>query len=264
MPEGDTVHKVAAAMAPRLAGAALARIDFAPRHGPPPPPARVLAVRAHGKHLLVDLEGGRSLRVHLGMYGSWHRYRPGEAWKKPARRASLVLDAGAELFVCFSAKEVEVLPTPSLRAGDLFRRLGPDLIDGACDLAELTARARAFSGADAPLVDVLLDQRVACGIGNVYKSEVLFIERLPPLRRLGDTDDATLAGCYRLAAALLRRNLGGGRRVTRFERDGRGRLWVYGRAGEECLRCGCAAIRRDALGRDRRGTYWCPECQPES
>jgi endonuclease-8 len=261
VPEGDTVHKVAAAMAPRLAGVRLVRIEVAPRHGAAPRPARVTAVRAHGKHLLLDLDGGSSLRVHLGMYGSWHRYLPGEAWKKPARRASVMLDTGSDVFVCFSAKEVEVLRTSGTRARDLFARLGPDLVAHAARVPALATRARELNDADSLLADVLLDQRVASGIGNVYKSEVLFLESQPPRRRLGDVDDEALERCFGLAARLLARNLAGGPRVTRSIDDGRGRLWVYGRDGAPCLRCGRGPVRRELLGRAPRSTYSCPTCQ---
>jgi endonuclease-8 len=261
VPEGDTVHKVAAAMAPRLAGVRLERIAVAPRHGAAPAAVQVLDVRAHGKHLLVDLDGGHSLRVHLGMYGAWHRYRPGEAWRKPTWRASVLLDTGRDVFVCFGAREVEVLRTSGVRAGNLRARLGPDLVQHARRLPPLAARARALNDADTLLVDVLLDQRVACGIGNVYKSEVLFLESHPPRLRLGEVDDAALQRCFRLGADLLARNLGGGPRVTRFAGDGRGRLWVYGRGGAPCLRCGGGPVRRESIGRPPRGTYSCPGCQ---
>ena len=121
-------------------------------------------------------------------------------------------------------------------------------------------RAREFLPGDAPLADVLLDQRVAAGIGNVYKSEVLFIEgRLPqtPQSAVGDAD---LHDAFALASNLLRRNLGGGPRVTRFEGDGAGRLWVYGRRDRPCLRCE-GTIAGGRFGAGNRATFWCPGCQ---
>ena len=171
MPEGDTIHKVAAAMAPRLTRAPVRGLRLAARHGASPRAVRVEGVRAHGKHLLIDLDGARTLRVHLGMYGSWHRYRPGEAWKKPARRASVVLETEGHVFVCFSAKEVQVLDSGGLAARELFHRLGPDLLDPATGVDALVERARRIADGTAPLVDVLLDQRIACGVGNVIRRE---------------------------------------------------------------------------------------------
>ena len=110
---------------------------------------------------------------------------------------------------------------------------------------------------EAPLVDVLLDQRIASGIGNVYKSELLFLAGWSPQRRLGETSDEELAGLYAEAARLLAINARGGSRATR---EGGG-LWVYKRAGRPCRRCS-SSIRYERAGRDRRGTYSCPVCQP--
>ncbi|MEM1413023.1 MAG: formamidopyrimidine DNA glycosylase, partial [Pseudomonadota bacterium] len=121
-------------------------------------------------------------------------------------------------------------------------------------------RARAIMEPDVPLVDVLLDQRVACGIGNVYKSELLFMAQLAPLQSLASTPSATLADVFRLASQLLGSNLGGGKRVTRREKDHAGRLWVYGRGSSGCLVCE-DTIRYARLGQHHRGSYWCPTCQ---
>jgi endonuclease-8 len=194
------------------------------------------------------------------MYGTWHRYREGETWRKPRCQASLELLTDDDVFVCFNAKEVELVATASVRERILKTRLGPDLIDAETNPRIVVRRARALLSAETPMVDVLLDQRVAAGIGNVYKSEVLFIRQCPPLRSLESINDTALEACYATAADLLRRNLGGGRRITRFERDDAGRLWVYGRGNLPCLRCG-TRISYARLGKDLRGTYWCAGCQ---
>ena len=263
LPEGDTIHKVAAAMAPRLVGQRLARLEWgAPRGGPRRPlaPGSIEAVYAHGKHLLVQFGNGRSLRSHLGMHGSWHRYPPGAPWRRPDHQARILLGTRSDLFVCFNPRDVEWLRGNGIRPTNLFHRLGPDLLAPGLDIAEVVHRAREFCEPDAPLVDVLLDQRAACGIGNVYKSELLFIERQPPLARLRDTPDGALRAMFQLGARLLGRNLHGGRRRTRFVDDGRGRLWVYGRGSAPCLECG-TALASARLGREHRATYWCPRCQ---
>ena len=221
---------------------------------------RIDDVYAHGKHLFIALEGGFLLRSHLGMYGSWHRYRPRERWRKPKRQAALILWTDLDVFVCFNASEVEVIRADSIRSRNLCRRLGPDLLAEEIELDAILQRAREFVDPESPLVDVLLDQRVACGIGNVYKSEVLFIEGQHPLAQLGKTTAENLKRLYQTARSLLRRNLGGGPRATRFTNDGGGRLWVYGRHGKPCLRCGdCICCER--CGTDMRSTYWCPTCQ---
>jgi endonuclease VIII len=220
----------------------------------------VLRVTSKGKHLFIDFEGGASLRVHLGMYGSWHRYPVGQAWQKPAHRATVVLSAAGQDYVCFSAKEVEILDSRGFTRRDRTDRLGPDLSRDAPTAESLLLRARNLLSPETELVDLLLDQRIASGIGNVYKSEVLFLERCAPRTRFGDISEETFAALYRTAERLLLNNLGGGPRITRTADDGRGILWVYGRAGLPCFRCG-ASLLRERLGQHARSTYWCPACQ---
>ncbi|MEE4163410.1 MAG: DNA-formamidopyrimidine glycosylase family protein [Woeseiaceae bacterium] len=260
MPEGDTIHKIAAFMAPRLTGQTVDKIRLGANAPGRFAGATIRSIEARGKHLWLDLDNDSSIRTHLGMYGSWHVYKHSERWRKPARQASLVLESGDERYVCFNARDVEIVDRPGVRERVLDARLGPDLIATVVDPARLLARAREFDTGDTLLIDTLLDQRVAAGIGNVYKSEVLFLHRLPPDRALAATPDETIAGCFLTAADLLRRNLGGGKRTTRFAGDMAGRLWVYGRTGQLCHECD-TPIRQRRMGRHHRGTYWCPRCQ---
>jgi endonuclease-8 len=260
MPEGDTIHKLAGALERWLVGrtlrsgrlAAAPALDLASR--------TVEDVAARGKHLLIRLQGGTVLRSHLGLHGSWHRYAPGEPWRQPARAASIVLTTDDDVLVCFRAQEVELFDGDRPQAFELRRRLGPDLVSTTPAPAELATRARHFVAADAPVADLLLDQRVASGIGNVYKSEVLHLERVHPLTPLQGLDESSLGRLYATASRLLRANLAGGPRITRA---GSGvRLWVYRRAGLPCATCG-TPIASARLGRGARSTYWCPSCQPE-
>jgi endonuclease-8 len=261
MPEGDTIHKIANWLAPRLTDRVVIDVQMADESAARTCRGRrVDDVRALGKHLFIEFEHDRALRSHLGMYGSWHFYSPGAEWQKPRSQASLVVETDDTIYVCFNAKEVELVKSPSVRERIVDTRLGPDLIGEDVDADYLVRRARDLLEPDALVADVLLDQRVACGIGNVYKSEVLFIERLLPHTPLGEVRDELLVRCFQTAAELLRRNLGGGRRVTRFEDDDAGRLWAYGRTGLPCLRCD-DRIAGKRLGRHHRGTFWCPACQ---
>jgi len=264
MPEGDTVHKLANFLAPRLEGQRLVSFEMGDATAARRCQGqRVRRVFAHGKHLYFELDNALLVRSHLGMYGDWHRYRAGETWRKPAWRASITLATEEAIYVCFNAKEVELVPASSVRRRILETRLGPDLLGEDIDFDRVVERARGMLTSDAPLIDVLLDQRVAAGIGNVYKSEILFIEHYPPLAPQGGVGDDALRRMFALAAELLGKNLGGGPRVTRFERDAAGRQWVYGRRGLPCLRCE-ARIESARLGRDHRSTYWCPSCQRTS
>jgi endonuclease-8 len=261
MPEGDTIHKVAAYLDAALRGCAVTAVRLHPAFGPSAGPRRVARVASEGKHLFVTFDDGTELRSHLGMYGAWHTYPRGADWRKPRRQASLVISTDRQNFVCFNAKEVQWLRLHGFRRADQGARLGADLIRDGLEPRELLGRIRRFCPPQTLLVDLLLDQRIAAGIGNVYKCEVLFLEgRLPPERRVQDLDDDALLALYRRAAALLGENLGGGPRRTRFAADDGGGLWVYGRAGLPCRRCG-APVRRAKLGVLPRSTYWCERCQ---
>jgi endonuclease-8 len=265
MPEGDTVFKLAAYLAPELSGRRLVAglvggrvcrgdtVDLAGR--------RIGAVFARGKHLFIELGDGELLRSHLGMWGSWHGYAPGEPWQRPRHQAAIVLDTGGRVFACFNPLEVEILREAGVRHRRLAIALGPDLLTPGIDLDGVLDRAHALCAPQAPVVDLLLDQRVAAGIGNVYKSEVLFLEGLDPLTPVGRLDDDRLRALYRRAGDLLGRNLSGGPRITRRANDEAGYLWVYGRTAQPCLRCS-TPVRSARLGRARRSTHWCPACQP--
>lgn len=261
MPEGDTIHKIANWLAPRLTSDTLQAVSLVgSQDATACSGRRVSGVHAVGKHLFIELDNHKALRSHLGMYGSWHFYAHGEAWKKPRRQASIVLETATCTYVCFNARDVEVVSSPSVRERIIDSRLGPDIIADNVDASTLAARAFAVLESDDLIGDALLDQRVSAGIGNVYKCEVLFIERLRPQRSLASITTADLARCFDTAASLLRNNLGGGKRVTRANGDGAGRLWVYGRTGLPCLECD-TPVAYGRLGRHHRGTWWCPKCQ---
>lgn len=266
MPEGDTVYQVAAYLGETLAGQRVmhgyARLD----RGLEPMDLAgrcVVDVNSHGKHLFLLFEDGSRLRSHLGMRGSWHVYEPSQRWHKSRQHVSILLDTGQRVFVCFNALQVEWLREGSVRQRALAASLGPDLMASDPDWQRIVDRARQLTQGDTLIADVLLDQRIASGIGNVYKSEVLFLHACHPATALVDCDDATLVSLFTTAHRLLMRNRLGGPRLTRQVDDGSTRHWVYGRGGKPCLRCG-TTIQVASLGRRPRSSYWCPACQPES
>jgi endonuclease-8 len=140
------------------------------------------------------------------------------------------------------------------------RRLGPDLLSPDFDAAEALARLRA--AADLDIADALLDQSIVAGIGNVYKSEVLFLERVSPSAKVATLSDEILQRLILTARRELRRNVGTAQRRTTAGHQ-RQSLWVYDRSGRPCARCG-TAICRMMQGPHARSTYWCPACQPQA
>lgn len=270
VPEGDTIHRAAARLRPALVGAPLERLVLAraavgtrPRPGTP-----IDAVDAVGKHLLVRFADGHVLRTHLRMSGSWHLYRAGERWQRPAHLARVVVAVPEWEAVCFAAPVVELTlePVPPGEAPAsvaAVAHLGPDLCDLELDVEAVVGgaleRMAALPEPTTSIDEVLLDQRVAAGIGNVYKSEALWACRVHPFVPLRGVDESTRRALLTTAARQLRANLGGGPRTTRPGPPGT--LAVYGRARRPCPRCG-TPIRRDRRGALARSTYWCPRCQP--
>ena len=267
MPEGDTIHRTAAALRRALVGRRLRRVTL-PRIAPPHPTtgAVVHRVDARGKHLLIHTDDGLTLHTHQRMTGSWHLYAPGERWRKPSRAARVVLAAADVTAVCFHSPVVEVLDAEGLRRHPTLRRLGPDLCDRTRDLDEAVDRAVSRLGdlaAESPTVgEVLLDQRIACGIGNIYRSEVLFLHGIAPRTDAGDLDTDTWRALLTTSARLLRANLGTTARTT-VPGAPAGSLWVYGRANAACRRC-AATIVSQHLGDHARVVFHCPACQPET
>jgi endonuclease-8 len=264
MPEGDTLYRTATALRVHLVGR---RVTGATARQPGPRAdllvgATIVAVESIGKNLLVRFDSGLELRTHLRMRGAWHRYRPGERWRRPAARARIVLEVPGSVAVCFDAPVVELLETRAEAVHPPIARLGPDLLSDDFDEGEALARLRASARAKLPIAQALLDQAALAGIGNVYCDETLFAERVDPFARVGDLPDETLERLVRRARTLLRANRDTAIRTTTTPAAaaaGR-RLWVYGRAGRPCPRCGAILLAR-RLGDPPRRRTWCPRCQ---
>lgn len=255
MPEGDTIHTLAARLRPALEGATLVRFEAPRLVGTlrPRPGMAIESVGAHGKHLLVRFERDLVLEVHLGMVGSWQLARPGDRLRKPRHlvRAWIGVDGWDAVF--FTAPTVRAFvdrgrPTP-------ISHLGPDLAVADPDVEGAVARMATVPDAGTTIAEVLLDQRVAAGIGNVFKSEVLWAERVDPFAPVEQVPVEVRRALLATAAVQLAANVGPGRRTTVP-----GGLAVYGKARRPCPRCG-TAIRMRRHGTQARSTYWCPTCQ---
>jgi len=246
LPEGDTTWRTAAALRRRLQGkvvtdarpAALARLKG----------RRVEAVEPNGKHLLIRFEGGIALHSHMRMTGSWHLYRPGERWRQPAWRATAVLSFDDGVAVCFAAPVMELVRD----AHAPIAHLGPDILVDPFDLDGVIGRARRSQAVT--LGELLLEQRVCAGIGNIYKCEALWALRLDAWMPPVELDDERLRTLYLTARDLMRRSI-----LTPTARQ---RHSVHGRGGRPCPRC-ATPIQIRAQGQQARLTYFCPRCQSE-
>lgn len=217
-----------------------------------PEPGEVIdAVRAVGKHLLIDFSGGLTVRTHLRMHGRWQLFRNGEPWRRSPTSARVIVEVADAVAVCFSAPDVAITRHNRVATN----HLGPDLCEPNPDfdavLMRLGLRGTCTIG------EALLDQRVAAGIGNVYKSETLFAERVDPTTPVGELSPAQLRAIFERAHQLMRANLDrpGPRRTTAQG------YAVYRRGRRPCPTCD-TPITRITQGIDQpRSTYYCPACQ---
>jgi endonuclease VIII len=270
LPEGDTIHRAAGTLHRALAGRTVVRFESALPgltrvHEDAPLTRRTVEkVVSVGKHLLMHFSGGLVLRTHMRMNGSWHIYRPGERWQRAHRDMRVVIATEDYEAVGFNIPVAEFIRAADLNRHDVLRRLGPDVADPEFDAAEAIHRMRQQQ--DLEIGAALLNQRVLAGLGNVYKSEVLFVSCVNPFTLVDRLDDGHLSRVVAIAHRLLRANVDpsmtkrGGRRTTGRDNP-REHLWVYGRARQPCRRCG-TSIHARKQGTDARLTYWCPTCQP--
>jgi endonuclease-8 len=218
--------------------------------------ATVTGVEALGKNLLLRFDNGLELRTHLRLNGSWHRYRPGERWRLAPSRARLVLEVPGAVAVCFDAPVVELFEQRTESLHPTLGRLGPDLLDPAwseAETGEVIRRLRHPERAEWTISRALLDQSALAGIGNIWRNETLFAERVDPLAPISDLDDPTLERLVATARRLLMQSVG--------RAPGRALMTVYRRSGRPCRRCG-TLIRSAPLPTELpRTTYWCPGCQ---
>ena len=261
MPEGDTVYLAARRLHDALAGRVLTRSDFrVPQLATTDLTGReVVEVVSRGKHLLTRIAGELTLHTHFRMDGSWHLYRPGARWNGgPAHQVRVVLENADWQAVGYRLPVVELLDTSDETA--VVGHLGPDLLGPDWDPEE--AVRRITGSPDREIAPALLDQRNLAGIGNLYKTEVLFLSGVAPWTKVADVDvEAVVRRAHRLMVANKDHWQQTTTGSTRRGED----HWVFERAGRPCRRCGTRIV--DAMqsepGQERvaRISYWCPMCQ---
>ena len=273
MPEGDTIYRTARTLNRALAGGKvksfqtvlpkLARVDV--DHGVVG--RTVQRVEAQGKWLKMDFSGDLILLTHMLMSGSWHIYRPGEAWKRPRIDQRITIATEEFVAVAFKVPIAEFHTAATLERR--LRWLGPSILAEELDEPAVLANLRGHAGAEVGAV--LLNQSVLAGIGNVFKSEVCFECDVNPFRQVNSLTIQEAACLVATARRFMLANVdvnsgdkivthGGMRRTTGLTNTEE-RLWVYHRSGKPCRRCGTKIERRKQMP-DARVTFWCPSCQP--
>src|SRR5467141_1203119 len=279
MPEGDTIFRAARALQKAIGGkvvtgfeAALAKLarvnDDTPLVG-----RMVEMVESRGKWCLIFFSGDLILVTHMLMSGSWHLYRPGERWQMGRGRMRVVIQTADWEAVGFNIPVAEFHTTRSLERSSEVSKLGPDILSEGFTVEGGVARMAAYGreNPEAEIAVVLLNQSVLAGLGNVYKSEVLFAAGVSPFRAMRTITPREMEVMVDVAQRYMKANVVDGKsdgivtysgnRRTTHAMDREERLWVYRRQGQECRSCGAAVMMRKQ-GVQARSTYWCPECQP--
>ena len=279
MPEGDTIYRSARAMQLAIGGkvctgfetglAPLARVnDDAPLAG-----RMIEKVEAKGKWLLVHFSDDLILVTHMLMSGSWHLYKTGEKWWMGRDRMRAVIRTADWQAVAFNVPVAEFHTARSLERYSQIPKLGLDALSEEYTVEKGVAKLREYGLAhpEAEIAVVLLNQRVIAGLGNVYKSEVAFAAGVNPFRAMSTVTDRELEVMAEVSQKWLKVNVADGKgdgivtysgnRRTTGATNREERLFVYGRQGQECRRCG-ALVQMRKQGEQARSTYWCPDCQP--
>jgi endonuclease VIII len=274
MPEGDTIFRSARALHQAFTGQKVTLFEtaYAPLasvNDQSPVAGRIIErVESRGKWLLIHFSGDLILATHMLMSGSWHIYRVGERWKRARAHMRVVLGTPELLAVAFNVPVARFYTARTLERFAGVAGLGPDLLGSSFAADE--AAARLLEHPDEEVGNVLLNQRVMAGIGNVFKSEICFACEVNPFRKVASLSTGQVECLLDTARRFLAANVAdgagdtivtytGGRRTTGSS-DPAARLWVYRRSGSACRRCGTTILMRKQ-GPGARSTYWCPDCQ---
>ncbi|MBK5305131.1 MAG: Fpg/Nei family DNA glycosylase [Frankiaceae bacterium] len=259
MPEGDTVWLAGQRMNDALGGRVLTTSDVrVPQLATTDLTGReVLAVVPRGKHLLTRMEGGLTLHTHFRMDGTWHLYRPADRWRGgPDWQVRVVLANADRVAVGYRLPVVDLLDTADEER--VVGHLGPDVLGPDWSTDEAVRRLLADPGREIGMA--LLDQRNLAGIGNLYRSEMLFLRGLTPWVVVGEVPD--LPSLVELGRRLMLANRGHVEQITTGSKKRGETHWVFERQGRPCRRCGTTVASGEQGDPPyQRLTYWCPRCQ---
>ena len=259
MPEGDTIFRTAQSLRRWIGGRTITatRDRVTGLHSDRLVGSTLEQVETRGKNLLIAFSPiGLTLHTHMRMTGSWHVYPAGMKWKRPERQMKLLLESEGRLAVCFNAPVIELNPTTDEHRNTAITSLGPDVLAIPLDIPAILRRARTWPR-ELAIGEMLINQRVLCGIGNIYRAETLFLCAVHPWTPQSLVSDDALAALVRTAADLMHANLVS---IDRNFGSGPDRPWVYRRTGRPCRRC-TTPIAARAQGPAVRMAYWCPACQ---
>lgn len=224
-------------------------------------------ISRRAKYLIIDLDGDDVILVHLGMSGSLtHRRGPSDDAGFDSRHDHIEFLLDDATRIVFNDPRrfglVRIMPRAALATSAELRGIGPEPLSAEFSAKYLAVKAR---GRRVAIKNLIMDQRIVAGIGNIYAAEILFHARVRPTRRAGRVSAAELEKIAAFARAVLRAAIGSRGTTFRSYRDSRGRpgrfaarLQVYGREGKSCPVC-AGEIRNVVVG--QRASFYCPRCQ---
>lgn len=221
---------------------------------------RISQVRSHGKNLLIHISDHTVIRCHAMMYGSWQIGESGMVLTKPEGRVRLRLRTPEHEAVFFSGPVVEFLTPQEALTHPKLATLGPDILAPLFDRKEAWRRLQ--QRPELSIAEALLDQTIVAGIGNIWKSEGLYLAGLDPRRKVGEMRREEIERLWDIMVPLMQESRQTGR-ITTVPAEQRGPglwRWVYGRTRRACMHCE-GTVEMIVQGAGRRRTYFCPACQ---
>lgn len=250
MPEGDTIFRTAVKLREWLEGREVTSAKAVTRKAPL---TRVIGttidtVESQAKHLLIRFSNSLTLHTHMGMNGVWHTYTTEQRWRKPQWQMRVVVECGDHVAVCFNAPTVELISSRNETTHAQLQSLGPDILVDGFDQEQVET---ALAKSPRAIGELLLDQHIVSGIGNIFRCEALFATKLNPWTSANALQREELSDVISSARRLMLQSLHQSRRAP---------ARVYGRAKRPCFVCG-SAIEIGHLGNPTRRVFWCPKCQ---
>jgi endonuclease-8 len=231
-----------------LVGQVTLRFDAKSEVGPSPREGSVIEdVRHLGRNLELEWDDGVVLATHLRLTGEWHLYRQNERWRKATYEARVVVEVEEWVAVCFNASHVETFRVLDRGRHPQSGGAGPDISIPEPDLVSCTQHLLSYKNPETAIADVLADNSVVVGLGNVVRSEVLWAVGLSPFATIGDLSYEDCEILVETASRLIH---------SKTPLDSA----VYGRHGQQCQRCR-GTVQFKVVGEYRRGLFWCSDCQ---
>lgn len=271
MPEGPEIQRAADEIAQAIGGQITTGVFFAFEWLKPYQQqllgAKVTAVKARGKAILIRFDNALNIYSHNQLYGRWQVVK-GDRYPATNRQLRLAIHTRNQSALLYSASDIEVLRDDELHAHPFLSKLGPDVLDESVTVEEVVDRLMHKQFYRRRLTSLLLDQQFLAGLGNYLRSEILFVARVHPSLKPADCTPEQIRALAQAAIELPRQSYQtkgitnslkqAGQLRQAGQQFNQYRFWLFNRDDEPCHVCGTSIIK-DIIG--GRRLYYCPTCQ---